>query len=599
MFNKFYSTMEKNRVVLLPLCFLLLVCLIFSGFIGVRQVFAETDDVSEFNYTIKNGDRFDYYCEDNHDDVSSFNKYTNNSLHAVYSFFPSYNYEFSSFVGNSLTIYSFLVNRCSGSVSEYSNSDFEFLITLDKPLTFSYVEDCHNSLEWCVKDNSFFNTYFCLPTHIGGIISGLDEPLSFNESLPFYCDLNTDMGVMGGPFQISPAYLLNSVEWSVYWSALNNVTFLDRDGSTIISSSSVISGDYAIIPDAPDYEGYDFIGWLPSISGVGVSEPITQDITFTATYSIKRCSITIEDYDGTILNSFIVDYGCLFSTDIVPDRVGYSFSGYSSKSGYILGEPVCSDVVLVATYQINKYIVTFSDYNGDIISSDVVEYGTRVVTPSDPSLVGHSFIGWSCSKNGYGIDSVVDCDLEFIANYSLNSYIVNFYDFDNTLLNSVNVSFGYSINSRDIPNVSRIGYSFDSWSSSIDGFLTTDIVYCNVDFTAEYGIILEFWDGYEYAKDENYNNGFNDGVSSAKDSFYSGGYNDGYLSGYNDGYGVGESAGLSSKDTFKSLIYSIIDAPFNVLSNAFNFDIFGVNVSYFLISIVSLLLVAVVIKKLI
>ena len=77
------------------------------------------------------------------------------------------------------------------------------------------------------------------------------------------------------------------------------------------------------------------------------------------------------------------------------------------------------------------------------------------------------------------------------------------------------------------------------------------------------------------------------------------GYDVGYDNGYHNGYKIGESKGLNSEEkSFANLVYSIIDAPFNVLSNAFNFDILGVNLSYFLIAIVSLLLVFFVIRKL-
>ncbi len=66
---------------------------------------------------------------------------------------------------------------------------------------------------------------------------------------------------------------------------------------------------------------------------------------------------------------------------------------------------------------------------------------------------------------------------------------------------------------------------------------------------------------------------------------------------YHKGFNEGTTETLNSKKTLGSLIYSIVDAPFNVLANAFDFEFLGVNIGSFLIVIVSLLLVAFVIKK--
>ena len=102
--------------------------------------------------------------------------------------------------------------------------------------------------------------------------------------------------------------------------------------------------------------------------------------------------------------------------------------------------------------------------------------------------------------------------------------------------------------------------------------------------------------------DANYNLGYNVGIDTGYANGYDKGYFDGDIDGYNngvsDGYTDGYNASMNGKSSFKDLMFAIVDAPFNVLSNAFDFEIFGINLSYFLIAIVSLLLVAFVIRKL-
>ena len=120
----------------------------------------------------------------------------------------------------------------------------------------------------------------------------------------------------------------------------------------------------------------------------------------------------------------------------------------------------------------------------------------------------------------------------------------------------------------------------------------------------------EYQNGYNVGKGEGinegisqgYQNGYNAGLNDNQDLIYNTGYNDGYSTGEDDGYDKGYDIGFSDsqndKNSFKELMFSIIDAPFNVLGNAFDFEIFGINMSDFLIAIVSLLLVSVVIRKL-
>jgi len=93
------------------------------------------------------------------------------------------------------------------------------------------------------------------------------------------------------------------------------------------------------------------------------------------------------------------------------------------------------------------------------------------------------------------------------------------------------------------------------------------------------------------------NNQYNTAYDIGYNIGYSNGNNDGYANGKTDGIVIGKQEELNSKDTVSDLMYSIIDAPFNVLSNAFNFEFFGINLSSFLIAIVSLILVGFVIRK--
>ena len=77
---------------------------------------------------------------------------------------------------------------------------------------------------------------------------------------------------------------------------------------------------------------------------------------------------------------------------------------------------------------------------------------------------------------------------------------------------------------------------------------------------------------------------------------YAKGLEDGYKNGYNDCKNTLDNSEANSK--LSTLIFSIFDAPFNVVRNALNFELFGINLTNFILTIFSLILLAWVIGKL-
>lgn len=97
---------------------------------------------------------------------------------------------------------------------------------------------------------------------------------------------------------------------------------------------------------------------------------------------------------------------------------------------------------------------------------------------------------------------------------------------------------------------------------------------------------------------------FVSGAGAAFDLGYQGGYNDGYDAGdgagYNRGYGVGFNDGQvdasSGNYTFLALIGSVLDAPISAFKGLLDFDLLGVNMSSFVLAIMSLCVIIVIIR---
>lgn len=96
-----------------------------------------------------------------------------------------------------------------------------------------------------------------------------------------------------------------------------------------------------------------------------------------------------------------------------------------------------------------------------------------------------------------------------------------------------------------------------------------------------------------------YNIGYNRGFSDGEDSGYDIGYSVGEENGIKKGKTIGykeyeDEKGASFK--LKDLLFGIIDAPFNIIKSALNFEIFGINLSSVILFLISTSLVFFVIK---
>lgn len=97
----------------------------------------------------------------------------------------------------------------------------------------------------------------------------------------------------------------------------------------------------------------------------------------------------------------------------------------------------------------------------------------------------------------------------------------------------------------------------------------------------------EYTDGYDDGYQEGYYTGYDDGETSQ----YA------YQVGYTDGYRQGETNGLNSAETGKNLILTIFSVPSYVLSNVFNFEIFGINLYSLICFLLTISIIGIVLKK--
>ena len=105
-----------------------------------------------------------------------------------------------------------------------------------------------------------------------------------------------------------------------------NVTFKDWNG-TVLSSQSVHWGKSAVAPTPPSRKGYTFKDWSGNYAGV------KSDSVVTARYTPNTYKVTFVDEAGTTLSSVTAEYDSAVTPPAAPVKTGYSFIGWSVKSG--------------------------------------------------------------------------------------------------------------------------------------------------------------------------------------------------------------------------------------------------------------------------
>ena len=206
----------------------------------------------------------------------------------------------------------------------------------------------------------------------------------------------------------------------------NGGTFFDGNETL----QGVTDGDgVARQPLAPTREGYTFAGWTYDSKGtdpVDFSKPVQgggDHVTFYAQWTKdKGADENVKDvlyfanggvfFDGNETLQGVTDGDGVARQPLAPTREGYTFAGWTydskgtdpvdfSKPVQGGGDHVTfyaqwtkNETPAVQTHKVNFYV------DGSTTTVEV-EDGKTVAQPSDPSVDGFNFVGWSSSKESF------------------------------------------------------------------------------------------------------------------------------------------------------------------------------------------------------
>ena len=280
------------------------------------------------------------------------------------------------------------------------------------------------------------------------------------------------------------------------------IKFVNWNG-TELKSDTLYYGETPTPPADPTRASdvkydYTFAGWSPAVTDV------TGEATYTAKYTktLRKYVIQFVNYDDTVLQSTEVEYGkkpvYLGAEPQKPSTAQYY---YEFKDW----DKAIEEVTGVATYKavyeekLQHYNIFWEDEDGTLLETDFsVPYGKTPtfnnypITKESTVQYDYTFAGWSPAI------TKVTGEATYTATYTatLRKYIVDFVDYDKTVLQSESLEYG-TIPTPPADPIriadNEYEYEFDGWDktiSAVSGRTTYTATYKKTPI--EYTVYLDY-----------------------------------------------------------------------------------------------------------
>ena len=228
---------------------------------------------------------------------------------------------------------------------------------------------------------------------------------------------------------------------------VNTYTLTFKIGEDVISETMVAYGSEIVEPTTPEKEGHTFVGWDEHPATMPAS-----NLTISGSYTVNSYKLTYM-IDESVISESDVEYGTTLTAIDAPTKEGHTFDGWSG-----LPETMpAHDVEVNGSFTVNTYTLTFNSNGGSEVAPIVLDYGSAITAPADPTREGYTFAGWDKE-----IPATMPAEnMEFTAQWTINSYKL-IYKVDNVEYKSYEVEYGKAIEKEAEPT--RTGYTFSGWS---------------------------------------------------------------------------------------------------------------------------------------
>jgi len=157
-----------------------------------------------------------------------------------------------------------------------------------------------------------------------------------------------------------------------------------------------------------------------------------------------------------------------------PTKTGYTFGGWYLDEEYdkkfeadiYLRKELTTDIVVYAKFVINQYTITFNTNGGTSIGSITDDYKTPINKPSNPTKLGHDFLGWYTDNGTYNeefdLSTIQATDIVLYARWSVSIYNIN-YHLDGGTNGNNPLTYNFKTEDIELNDPTKVGHTFKGW----------------------------------------------------------------------------------------------------------------------------------------
>lgn len=284
---------------------------------------------------------------------------------------------------------------------------------------------------------------------------------------------------------------LDTTLYAKWIATIYSITY-NLDGGTLGANSPTgytIEDDLIVFPDASKI-GYTFEGWFANaaLSGspiVAINPNLLQDVTLFAKFEVIQYTITFDSQGGTPVDDLTANFGSLIEAPAEPTKRGHTFLGWLlDGEAFVFNTMPFEGADLEASWEVNKYTVTFEVDGGDPLADTTLEVDYDSETNfATPTRTGYQFDGWSTGEGLWDQgDRMIDADFTLTALWSIIVYDID-YVLDRGFDESENPD-EYTVEDVVVfADPEREGHTFEGWFT--DPEFTNEISQINAGSTGD------------------------------------------------------------------------------------------------------------------
>ena len=267
-------------------------------------------------------------------------------------------------------------------------------------------------------------------------------------------------------------------------ASIYELTVSAGEGGSASGSGSYVTNEKVSLTATPN-EGYSFVKWSTGSTSNPLEYTVTGTATVTAQFAINSYELKVlAGANGTVKGGGTFTYGS--SADISATAAdGYHFAKWSD--GNTTAErtvTVNNNLELTAEFAINTYAVKATAKNGKVEGTGTYNHGDEA-TLTAVANTGYHFTKWSDGETAATRKATVKSDLNFTAEFEINSYDVTVSAANGTVTGAGSYEYGAK---AQLSATAAEGYHFAQWNDGDTRATRTIVVTEDLAFTAEFEI---------------------------------------------------------------------------------------------------------------